>query len=273
FRQPDEKGFLKATLRYFKDEWEAKRKPGKFPEKEWTLMETPDDYPQQRNGFDCGVFTCAGADFISAGKKPEFTTEDAAKMRKIITFEILKRQEEEAAGPPALTPTTTTITPVTKAPLAKDPSQTKEPTPIKKTTGRKKKQEEEKTAAAPLAKDPSPTKEPTNIKETTGRKKKQEEEKTAAAVKVGVKAVVSTGFLPSYQHNIEPAGNLLTTTIEITKLVISDGRGGSVEGRFTKPEEGEVFEHRNEATKVHIQIVVFKGEEEEGKEEKWTGFW
>ncbi|GMI04324.1 hypothetical protein TrRE_jg9536, partial [Triparma retinervis] len=107
FRRPDEKGFLEATLRYFKDEWKAKHKPGKFPEEEWTLMETPDDYPRQLNGFDCGVFTCAGADFISAGKKPEFNAEDAAKMRKIITLEILKRREEEAAGPPALTPAAT----------------------------------------------------------------------------------------------------------------------------------------------------------------------
>ena len=34
----DDKGFLQATLRYFKDEWKAKGKPGEFKEKEVSCL-------------------------------------------------------------------------------------------------------------------------------------------------------------------------------------------------------------------------------------------
>ncbi|GMI48585.1 hypothetical protein TrCOL_g9505, partial [Triparma columacea] len=182
----DYKGFLKATLRYFKDEWKAKGKPGEFKEKEWTTIQNPVDFPKQENGFDCGIFTCLGADYVSAGWKPDFTERDCAKMRKVITLEILQRRKDKVEV-------------------------------------------------------------------------------------VGVKSVVSSGFLPSYQNNIEPAGKFTKTKEEIRKLVvISDGMGGLVEARFNKPEKGELLRYEDEETKVLIEFVVFKGEEEEGK---WTGFW
>jgi len=89
FGTSDSYGFLKATLRYFEDEWNAKGKPGKFEKNEWTLKETPYDYPQQKNGFDCGVFTCTCADFLSAGRETEFTQNDVTKMRRLIALRIL----------------------------------------------------------------------------------------------------------------------------------------------------------------------------------------
>lgn len=89
FGTSDSCGFLKATLRYFEDEWNAKGKPGEFDKNEWTLKETPYDYPQQKNGFDCGVFTCTCADFLSAGRETEFTQNDVTKMRRLIALRIL----------------------------------------------------------------------------------------------------------------------------------------------------------------------------------------
>ena len=57
---------------------------------EWTLRETPGDYPQQLNGYDCGVFTCTCADFLSAGKHTDFTQRDVTGMRRLIALRILK---------------------------------------------------------------------------------------------------------------------------------------------------------------------------------------
>jgi Ulp1 family protease len=57
---------------------------------QWTLMETPGDYPQQLNGYDCGVFTCTCADFLSAGKHTNFTQRDVTGMRRLIALRILK---------------------------------------------------------------------------------------------------------------------------------------------------------------------------------------
>ena len=59
--------YLRAIFQYLKDEWEDKR-GGELPDAEqWTLITTRNCTPMQHNSFDCGVFTCMFADFISMG--------------------------------------------------------------------------------------------------------------------------------------------------------------------------------------------------------------
>jgi hypothetical protein len=53
-------------------------------------METPGDHPQQKNGYDCGVFACTCADFLSAGMHTNFTQRDVTGMRRLIALRILK---------------------------------------------------------------------------------------------------------------------------------------------------------------------------------------
>ncbi|KAL3767142.1 hypothetical protein ACHAW5_003161 [Stephanodiscus triporus] len=55
---------LEGLLEYVKDEYRAK-KGQELDVAKWELVSCAKDTPQQRNGYDCGVFTCMFADFIS----------------------------------------------------------------------------------------------------------------------------------------------------------------------------------------------------------------
>lgn len=49
----------------------------------------PASGPQQRNGYDCGVFACQTAECISRSREPEFTQEDMPELRRRIAASIL----------------------------------------------------------------------------------------------------------------------------------------------------------------------------------------
>ena len=57
--------YTNGLLRYLKDEWDAKN-GGELPDADkWKIVGAVDGVPRQKNGFDCGVFSCMFADFIS----------------------------------------------------------------------------------------------------------------------------------------------------------------------------------------------------------------
>ncbi|KAL8004040.1 putative Ulp1 protease family catalytic domain, papain-like cysteine peptidase superfamily [Plasmopara halstedii] len=66
---------LKVLLRYLHDESEHKRKE-KFNDEGWELVTTTFDTPQQKNGSDCGVFSCMFADYLSLNKPLSFVQKD-----------------------------------------------------------------------------------------------------------------------------------------------------------------------------------------------------
>ena len=68
------RGFLEAMMRYLQDEHLAK-KGCELDASEWELREEP-RAPQQRNGCDCGVFTCMVAEALSRGVDLEFDQQD-----------------------------------------------------------------------------------------------------------------------------------------------------------------------------------------------------
>lgn len=55
----------------------------------WKLMDA-DDCPKQRNGFDCGVFTCINAEYLARDAKLDFTQDDMPILRQRLCYEILK---------------------------------------------------------------------------------------------------------------------------------------------------------------------------------------
>ena len=55
----------------------------------WKLVSTNIDTPRQENGFDCGVFTCMYADFLSMGYPLTFNQEHIAKCRQRIALSCL----------------------------------------------------------------------------------------------------------------------------------------------------------------------------------------
>ena len=55
----------------------------------WTLTTTTEDTPLQNNGYDCGVFTCMFASYISADLPLNFSCCDMPRFREEITWNIL----------------------------------------------------------------------------------------------------------------------------------------------------------------------------------------
>ena len=80
---------IEGLLNYLKDEWKAK-KGGDLPDADsWRLVTCTADTPVQENGFDCGVFTCMFADFISMDKSLVFSQEHITQCRKKIALSIM----------------------------------------------------------------------------------------------------------------------------------------------------------------------------------------
>ena len=77
-------------MQYMKDEWKAK-KGGELPDADqWTLVPCEADVPQQENGYDCAVFTCMFADFISLDRPLAFSQEHITQCRERIALSIMK---------------------------------------------------------------------------------------------------------------------------------------------------------------------------------------
>ena len=85
------KHYLKALLQYVKDEWESKNPGEELPDlKDWKLVSTTIDTPRQENGWDCGVFICMFADFLSLGYPLSFKQEHITQCRERIALSILQ---------------------------------------------------------------------------------------------------------------------------------------------------------------------------------------
>ena len=64
----------------------------------WTLTTTTEDTPQQDNGWDCGVFTCMFAKYISADLTLNFSCRDMPWFREEITWDILRQRSLRSSG-------------------------------------------------------------------------------------------------------------------------------------------------------------------------------
>ena len=80
---------LQALLSYLNDEHQAKKGSPLPDADEWELV-APDGVPQQRNGFDCGVFTCMFCDFMSTNSPLFFTQEHITQCRERIALSIMR---------------------------------------------------------------------------------------------------------------------------------------------------------------------------------------
>lgn len=77
---------LQALAQYLKDESMDKRKIP-FDSSGWKI-ECVRDCPQQRNGSDCGVFSCMFAEFLSRDAKVTFDQDHMDYFRQKMVFEI-----------------------------------------------------------------------------------------------------------------------------------------------------------------------------------------
>lgn len=75
---------------YLKEEYKSKNN-SEMNLSEWTEY-CPEDIPHQRNGYDCGVFTCKYADYIAKEESFRFSQKNMPYFRKRIVLDILNKQ-------------------------------------------------------------------------------------------------------------------------------------------------------------------------------------
>ena len=84
--------YMDAVMEYLKEEWKSKNGGEDLPHQtEWRKVRTTIETPKQQNGFDCGVFTCMFADFLSLGYPLLFTQEHITYCRERIALSIMQR--------------------------------------------------------------------------------------------------------------------------------------------------------------------------------------
>mmetsp|Transcript_5251 Transcript_5251/g.12537 ORF Transcript_5251/g.12537 Transcript_5251/m.12537 type:complete len:541 (+) Transcript_5251:105-1727(+) len=81
--------YLQCLFQYVQDEHKDKKKCPLPDIDEWELVGTTSDTPRQRNGFDCGVFTCMFADFVSKDCPLVFSQEHITQCRERIVLAIM----------------------------------------------------------------------------------------------------------------------------------------------------------------------------------------
>lgn len=83
--------YVEGVFQYFQDEWKSKH-DGEMPDADqWQVNgDTPMGTPKQRNGHDCGVFTCMFCDFLSMDRALTFTQHHVDQCRDRIALSIMK---------------------------------------------------------------------------------------------------------------------------------------------------------------------------------------
>lgn len=64
----------------------------------WTFYGGGDVYPQQDNGYDCGVYTVKTAEFRARGREPIYTPKDVERLREQMVVEICDKKMMPVPG-------------------------------------------------------------------------------------------------------------------------------------------------------------------------------
>ncbi|TMW62575.1 hypothetical protein Poli38472_005193 [Pythium oligandrum] len=80
---------LEVLLKYLHDEMQHKKQQP-FDSEGWELVETVPGTPQQENGWDCGVFTCLFADYLSQNLDLSFSQNDMEFQRNRMILRIVQ---------------------------------------------------------------------------------------------------------------------------------------------------------------------------------------
>ena len=81
---------LDGILQYLQTRYIMEYGNGRFPIEEWKIVDSIVGVPQQRNGYDCGVFCCMISDFVSRRLPLDNLTQNHIdKCREIIARDIM----------------------------------------------------------------------------------------------------------------------------------------------------------------------------------------
>jgi len=87
------RNFVRFFRRYVNDEHRSKHGMPLEDIHSWGMLEEPLGVPQQRNGFDCGVFTCGFAEYLVSGRTRLFGQADMPTLRKRLAARIIRADE------------------------------------------------------------------------------------------------------------------------------------------------------------------------------------
>jgi hypothetical protein len=82
-------GYLQAIFRYLLDEHQAKHGRPLPCASDWRLEQCGRETPGQTNSYDCGVFTCMFAEYITRDRQLDFTQSDITEYRKKLVLAIM----------------------------------------------------------------------------------------------------------------------------------------------------------------------------------------
>ena len=83
-------GFLKQ---YLEDEWNAFGRTREFNRLEWNVVKPgKGEIPRQTNNYDCGVYVCMYAYYMSQNKRINFLSSDINIIRQRMTYSIMKQK-------------------------------------------------------------------------------------------------------------------------------------------------------------------------------------
>ncbi|MES1921780.1 hypothetical protein MHBO_003310 [Bonamia ostreae] len=82
---------MKSLRRYLEDEHKDKKSQNLRLEFETKMVR---NLPRQENGFDCGVFVCKAAEFLSDGMPLVYKQSDMGLLRKRMALEIMMKKTD-----------------------------------------------------------------------------------------------------------------------------------------------------------------------------------
>merc|ERR1711862_289051 len=80
--------------RYVDDEHKAKKGGPLDGVDGWDMIDPAGPVPQQENGYDCGVFTCFFADYLSSGRVPDFHQDDMKDLRMRLAARVVSGRDD-----------------------------------------------------------------------------------------------------------------------------------------------------------------------------------
>jgi len=85
--------FAKFLRHYINDEHRSRHGTPLEGIGSWDMLVEPMGVPQQRNGYDCGVFTCAFAEYLASGRPLLFGQADMPMLRRRLAARIMRADE------------------------------------------------------------------------------------------------------------------------------------------------------------------------------------
>ncbi len=86
-------GIPLLLIQYLKDEWNTRYRKAPFNKLDWCVVRpTEEEFPTQTNTYDCGVYVCMYAYYVSHHKRIDFHSSEIDIIRQRMAYSIMKKK-------------------------------------------------------------------------------------------------------------------------------------------------------------------------------------